>query len=285
MTTKINLILAIFFFLTFNICFATSYQREYKLNDRVTIFSDDDGKSWGAMFDGTIIIQPSYAGIDLLGEHYLKLMQYNEATKRISYGASDLNGTVQLACEYEFIAIMQGRLQAFKPPVILEAKFSSTQSASLVPKETEVKHASTKNSFSDFENSQNIIDDLEKKPEPRKIDLSLIRAKIESNNEPKTDADKMPSFPGGEEKMQQFIKDNLEFPEEAKVQGIQGRVVVRFVVMPNGNAESVEILHGLEANCDKEAVRIIELMPRWNPGMQNGKKVPVYFTLPISFFF
>lgn len=288
MTNKTILIFTFLVFSFFNISNAADYLREHKLSDRVSIFSEDDGVLWGAKVDGNIVVKPAYSGIDLLGEHYLRLIKVGDDNKKISYGASDMNGAIQLECEYEYIAILQGRLQAFKPPVILEDKSVVVPTlASAAPIHKQVaKETSTPFNVDSEETNSDVAALVEDKPQQKpKIDLSLIRTTMQANNEPKTEADKMPSFQGGEEKMQQFIRDNLVYPEDAKVQGIQGRVVVRFVVMPNGNAEQVEVLHGLETSCDREAVRIVELMPRWIPGIQNGKKVPVYFTLPISFFF
>ena len=293
MNTKTNLITLALWFLSLGVCVAGSYVREHKLNDRITIFSEDDGKYWGAKLDGEVILEPDYAGIDLLGENYLKLIKYDNVTNKVVYGSADLSGSVQLVCEYEHIAIQQGRLQAFRPPVIVEDKsiMKPKENVLEVAKKEEAPSAkhredvSTQGELFSSEPPKYVVEFIQGETENPKIDLGIIRNKIETNNEPKTEVDKMPSFPGGEEKMHQFIKDNLEFPENAKVLGIQGRVVVRFVVKPNGNTEEVEVLHGLETSCDKEAVRIVELMPRWNPGSQNGKKVPVYFTLPISFFF
>lgn len=93
----------------------------------------------------------------------------------------------------------------------------------------------------------------------------------------------MPSYPGGEKAMQEFIMNNLKYPEEAQKKGIQGRVTVRFVVEENGELSNITIIRGLDSACDTEAVRVIKSMPKWSPGMQNGKNVPVYFNLPIQF--
>lgn len=290
------------FILSTHICVANPYTREYRLNDKVTIFSEDDGKNWGAMADGTVILQTEYTGIQLLGDNLLRLIKYDAASERVLYGSADFFGTVQLACEYEYLAIQNGRIQAFRPPVVFEtSSATSTASPAGVPvankssaataKMEEVKSTPTVDTNAPNshvfakEEQKTVVDYMEGGTQNPKIDLSIIRTKITENNEPQAEADKMPSFPGGEEKMQQFIRHHLKYPEQAKVLGIQGRVVVRFVVMPNGNAEQVEVLHGLETSCDREAVRIVELMPRWNPGYKNGKRVPIFFTLPISFFF
>ncbi len=95
--------------------------------------------------------------------------------------------------------------------------------------------------------------------------------------------EQMPSFPGGEAEMQRFIADNLKYPVVAQESGIQGRVTIRFVVTKNGTISDVQVIRGIDPSCDREAVRVVKMMPKWIPGKQNGLNVPVYFTLPIVF--
>jgi len=65
--------------------------------------------------------------------------------------------------------------------------------------------------------------------------------------------------------------------------GIEGRVIIRFVVSKNGEVGSVEVIRSLDPSCDKEASRVVKMMPKWIPGRQNGRSVPVYYTIPIVF--
>lgn len=95
--------------------------------------------------------------------------------------------------------------------------------------------------------------------------------------------EQMPTFPGGEVEMQKFIRDNLRYPVVAQEAGIQGRVTLRFVVSKTGTIENVTVVRGIDPSCDKEAVRVVQSMPKWIPGKQNGLNVPVYFNLPIQF--
>lgn len=95
--------------------------------------------------------------------------------------------------------------------------------------------------------------------------------------------EQMPTFPGGEAEMQKFIRDNLRYPVVAQEAGIQGRVTLRFVVSKTGAIENVTVVRGIDPSCDKEAVRVVQSMPKWIPGKQNGLNVPVYFNLPIQF--
>lgn len=93
----------------------------------------------------------------------------------------------------------------------------------------------------------------------------------------------MPVFPGGESAMQKFVADNLKYPESAQKTGVQGRVTVRFIVGKTGDISDVRVIRGIDPECDAEAVRMIQSMPKWTPGKQNGIAVPVYFTLPIVY--
>lgn len=95
--------------------------------------------------------------------------------------------------------------------------------------------------------------------------------------------EQMPEYPGGVDAMMKFIMENLKYPEEAQKAGVEGRVVVRFIVTETGEVDSVQILRGVDPECDNEAVRVIEAMPNWTPGKQKGENVPVYFNLPIMF--
>ena len=92
-----------------------------------------------------------------------------------------------------------------------------------------------------------------------------------------------PEFPGGEKELMKYIKDNLKYPVISQENGVEGRVVVRFVVNKQGEATDVEILKGLDSACDKEAIRVIESMPQWIPGERGGRAVDVYYTLPVMF--
>ncbi len=105
----------------------------------------------------------------------------------------------------------------------------------------------------------------------------------ENNNKAITIAEEMPEFPGGAKALAAFLRDNLRYPVAARESEIEGKVVITFVVNAQGAIESAEIRRGIGGGCDKEALRVVNAMPRWKPGKQSGKPVKVYFTLPISF--
>lgn len=93
----------------------------------------------------------------------------------------------------------------------------------------------------------------------------------------------MPQFPGGEDAMYEFIRHNIQYPNPALVNGISGRVMISFVIMPDGSIDMTHIEKGIGFGCDDEALRVIKEMPNWIPGSQNGNKVAVRLLLPINF--
>lgn len=98
-----------------------------------------------------------------------------------------------------------------------------------------------------------------------------------------TIVEEMPSFPGGEAKLFEYLGKNIKYPQIAKEAGISGVVYVNFVVGPQGNISDVKVLRGIGGGCDEEAVRVVKNMPNWKPGKQRGKPVKVSYNLPIRF--
>ncbi len=92
-----------------------------------------------------------------------------------------------------------------------------------------------------------------------------------------------PGFPGGTEAFYKYLSENIHYPEQAKADGIQGRVVVGFVVMDDGSIVNVEVQRGIGGGCDEEAVRVVKAMPKWQPAVYNGKPCNVHYSLPVSF--
>ena len=92
-----------------------------------------------------------------------------------------------------------------------------------------------------------------------------------------------PQFPGGEDSLYNFIYSNLRYPQVAKDNAIEGRVFLRFVVEKDGSITNVKIIRDIGGGCGREAKRVVEMMPKWIPGKQNGKPVRVQFNMPITF--
>jgi protein TonB len=95
--------------------------------------------------------------------------------------------------------------------------------------------------------------------------------------------EEMPLFPGGEQKMSEFITSNINYPEAAREAGVQGRVYIRFVVEQDGSISNVKVMRGIGSGCDEEAMRVIKSMPKWKPGKQHGKTVRVSYQIPVNF--
>lgn len=96
-------------------------------------------------------------------------------------------------------------------------------------------------------------------------------------------AEVMPRYEGGHEAMMKFIQKKIRVPSSFRMLEQGGTVYVRFVVRPDGKVTDVEIVRGISKDCDKEAMRVISIMPGWIAGMQNGTSVPVRLVLPIKF--
>ncbi len=96
-------------------------------------------------------------------------------------------------------------------------------------------------------------------------------------------AEKMPEYPGGQAEMYKFLQDNIQYPESARTNQIQGVVLVEFVVERDGKVSNVEVKASLYPDCDKEAVRVIKLMKNWEPARSMGKPVRCFFRIPVTF--
>ena len=95
--------------------------------------------------------------------------------------------------------------------------------------------------------------------------------------------EKAPSFPGGQKAMMEYLMKNIKYPAACQEAGIQGRVIVSFVVNKDGTIQNVEVIRGVHEKLDAEAVRVVKSMPAWSPGEQQGRKVRSKFQLPVFF--
>ena len=96
-------------------------------------------------------------------------------------------------------------------------------------------------------------------------------------------AEQMPEFPGGMKELLKFLQDNLKYPENAMKNNVQGRVIVQFVVEKDGTPTEFKVARSVDPDLDAEALRVLQTMPKWKPGMQRGEVVRVKFTVPVSF--
>ncbi|MGD1893709.1 MAG: energy transducer TonB [Cyclobacteriaceae bacterium] len=125
------------------------------------------------------------------------------------------------------------------------------------------------------------------------IDVEVDSPVLEMENfeEPEPEEEKdfwihveeQPSFPCCVESFYQFVSKELNYPRQAVNRGVDGKVFVQFVVNKDGSLTDVEVIKGIGAGCDEEAVRVLKNAPRWNPGKQRGKPVRVRMVIPIIF--
>jgi protein TonB len=95
--------------------------------------------------------------------------------------------------------------------------------------------------------------------------------------------EEMPMFPGGDTELLKYIGEHTQYPEVAKENNIQGRVIIRFCVTAKGGVSQVSVLKGVDPELDKEAIRVVNTLPPFKPGKQGGKPVPVWYMVPITF--
>ena len=153
------------------------------------------------------------------------------------------------------------------------------------------------------ENQVKAMDDLEKNVAVSNVDqegtkdrtMEAIRNDIKVDPEPKEEVkqevatkvfdvvEQMPSFPGGQAALMQYLASNIKYPVVAEENGVQGRVIVQFVVGKDGSISNVKVVKSVDPSLDKEAARVVSSMPKWVPGKQNGQAVNVKYTVPVTF--
>ena len=106
---------------------------------------------------------------------------------------------------------------------------------------------------------------------------------IDPNEEIFTIVDQMPEFPTGEEGLGRFLSEFIQYPVRAKQEGVQGRILCAFIVRKDGTISNLEVINGLDNDLDNEALRVLSMMPKWKPGINDRKAVSVKCILPIDF--
>lgn len=124
---------------------------------------------------------------------------------------------------------------------------------------------------------------IEESDEKRTEDVNKLKDLSANDGRIYEVVEQMPEFPGGPQAMFEFVSKNIMYPKESEKLGIQGRVIVRFVVDCDGSITNVSIVKSVDPSLDKEAVRVVKSMPRWIPGKNNGSAVRVKYTVPVTF--
>ncbi len=139
-----------------------------------------------------------------------------------------------------------------------------------------------------FDNDEDIDEDMiveEEITEDTEVEVEEIEETEEEEveDQPFVIVEQMPEFPGGVKKLMKFISKNIKYPNVARENGIEGRVFLRFVITKDGDVDRLTVVRGVDPLLDNEAMRVAKKMKGWKPGMQRGKPVPVWYTLPIAF--
>ncbi len=97
------------------------------------------------------------------------------------------------------------------------------------------------------------------------------------------DLQQFPEFPGGLTAMNEYLATNMKYPKRAVENAVQGTVVLSFIVEKDGSLTNIKVVRDIGSDCGKEAVRLVEAMPKWSPGYRNGQKARAKFTMPFRF--
>ncbi len=174
--------------------------------------------------------------------------------------------------------------------VVEKVKSSVKFTAPEIKKDEEVKPEDEIKSQDDLAKTNTAIGTFDVKGNDEAEGEVLKAKEVIADEKPKEEETKvfdvveqMPEFPGGQAALLQWISENIRYPQIAEENGIQGRVICTFVVERDGSITDVQAVRKVDPSLDKEAIRVLKKMPRWNPGKQNGSAVRVKYTVPVMF--
>ena len=174
--------------------------------------------------------------------------------------------------------------------VVEKVKSSVKFTAPEIKKDDEVKPEDEIKSQDDLSKTNTAIGTFDVKGNDEEAGEVLKAKEVVVDEKPKEEETKifdvveqMPSFPGGDAELMKFLGSHIKYPSIAEENGISGRVIATFVVERDGSITDVRILKSVDPSLDKEAIRVLQSMPRWIPGKQNGSPVRVKYTVPVTF--
>ena len=172
------------------------------------------------------------------------------------------------------------------PPPALKSSIKFT--APVIKKDAEVSYEDEIKSQTELTQTKVAISiaDVKGNDEANGADIADLKQVVTQAAEPEKVFDmveQMPTFPGGQQELMAYLGKNIKYPTIAQENGTQGRVIIQFVVERDGTITDVHVARGVDPYLDKEAVRVVQSMPKWIPGKQNGKAVRVKFTVPVMF--
>ena len=185
----------------------------------------------------------------------------------------------------------QKKVKLEQPEKVVERVKSSVKfTAPVIKKDNEVKPEDELKTQDELMSTKTAIGALDVKGNDDANGEVLKIKEAVAQPEPKPEVEKvfdvveqMPSFPGGPSALLEWLSNNVKYPVVAQENGVQGRVVVSFVVERDGSITDVKVVRGVDPSLDKEASRVVKAMPRWIPGKQNGSAVRVKYNVPVAF--
>lgn len=185
----------------------------------------------------------------------------------------------------------QQKVKLEQPEKVVERVKSSVKfTAPVIKKDDQVKPEDELKTQEELMNTKTAIGALDVKGNDDAGGEVLKLKEAVAQPEPKPEVEKvfdvveqMPSFPGGPSALMEWLSNNVKYPVVAQENGVQGRVVVSFVVERDGSITDVKVVRGVDPSLDKEASRVVRAMPRWIPGKQNGSAVRVKYNVPVAF--
>jgi len=182
-----------------------------------------------------------------------------------------------------------------KKEVVKEVKSSIKFTAPVIKKDAEVKPEEEMKTQDQIMQTNTAIGALDVKGNSDQGEILKVTQRVETEpvkaEAPKPEVEnkvfdvveQMPSFPGGQGALMQYLANNIKYPVVAQENGVQGRVVVSFVVERDGSITDVQVVRSVDPSLDREAQRVVKSMPKWIPGKQNGQAVRVKYNVPVSF--
>ncbi len=185
----------------------------------------------------------------------------------------------------------QKKIQVEPEKVVERVKSSIKFTAPVIKKDNEVKPEEELKTQDELMNTKTAIGAIDVKGNDDKGGEVLKLKEAVAQPEPKPEVEnkvfdvveQMPSFPGGPSALMKYLSENVRYPVVAQENGVQGRVVVSFVVEKDGHITDVKVVRSVDPSLDKEAARVVKSMPSWIPGKQNGSAVRVKYNVPVSF--
>lgn len=185
----------------------------------------------------------------------------------------------------------QKKVKLEQPEKVVERVKSSVKfTAPVIKKDDEVKPEDELKTQDELMSTKTAIGALDVKGNDDAGGEVLKLKEAVAQPEPKPEVEKvfdvveqMPSFPGGPSALMEWLSNNVKYPVVAQENGVQGRVVVSFVVERDGSITDVKVVRGVDPSLDREASRVVRAMPRWIPGKQNGSAVRVKYNVPVAF--